>query len=178
MKRVCVATKNPVKINAVKGAFTRMFSSEKFEFTGKGAPSGVSDQPMSDEETFQGAKNRTEFIKADQPNFDYWVGVEGGIEATEEEMNAFAWIVIFTIDQASKAKSGTFYLPNKIKNLVISGMELGEADDIVFGENNSKQKSGAVGLLTGDLIDRKKLYEEAVILALIPFRNTKLYTSH
>ena len=55
-------------------------------------------------------------------------------------------------------------------------MELGEADDIVFGQSNSKQKSGAVGLLTGDIIDRKSLYEEAVVLALIPFKNEELYS--
>lgn len=177
MKRVCIATKNPVKINAVKDAFKKMFSSESFEFVGIAAPTGVSDQPMSDEETFQGAKNRAEFSKMNHSNFEFWVGIEGGIEFRADEMSAFAWIFVLTNDRLSKSKSGTFYLPEKIKKLVISGKELGEADDIIFGESNSKQKSGAVGLLTGNLIDRKKLYEQAVILALIPFRNEKLYAS-
>ena len=60
-------------------------------------------------------------------------------------------------------------------SLVREGKELGEADDIVFGKENSKQTYGAVGLLTGDVIDRTRFYEDAVVLALIPFRNPDLY---
>jgi non-canonical (house-cleaning) NTP pyrophosphatase len=52
---------------------------------------------------------------------------------------------------------------------------LGEADDIVFGRSNSKQDNGAVGLLTDNVIDRAQLYEHAMILALIPFKNELLY---
>ncbi|MBQ0741266.1 DUF84 family protein, partial [Aquimarina celericrescens] len=37
------------------------------------------------------------------------------------------------------------------------------------------QKSGAVGILTGDIIDRTAYYTEAGILALIPFKNADLY---
>ena len=45
----------------------------------------------------------------------------------------------------------------------------------MFGRTNSKQQNGAVGLLTGDVIDRIALYEPAVVLALVPFRNPRLY---
>ena len=55
------------------------------------------------------------------------------------------------------------------------GLELGQADDIVFGRSNSKQANGAVGILTDDVIDRAQLYEPAVIFALIPFKNPDLY---
>jgi non-canonical (house-cleaning) NTP pyrophosphatase len=51
------------------------------------------------------------------------------------------------------------------------------ADDIVFSCSNSKQDNGAVGLLTDNVIDRAQLYEQAVILALIPFKNERLYAS-
>jgi non-canonical (house-cleaning) NTP pyrophosphatase len=59
--------------------------------------------------------------------------------------------------------------------LIRQGKELGEADDIVFSQNNSKQANGAIGILTGDVIDRTSLYEHAVILALAPFKNLELY---
>ncbi|MFK7922789.1 MAG: DUF84 family protein [Bacteroidia bacterium] len=59
--------------------------------------------------------------------------------------------------------------------MVRSGIELGIADDKVFGKANSKQKNGAVGLLTHDLIVRETLYAPAVILALIPFVQADLY---
>ena len=50
-----------------------------------------------------------------------------------------------------------------------------EADDIVFKRNNSKEKNGAVGILTNNLIDRTKYYEEAVVLSLIPFIKNELF---
>jgi non-canonical (house-cleaning) NTP pyrophosphatase len=54
-------------------------------------------------------------------------------------------------------------------------MELGDADDVIFSRRNSKQKNGAVGILTKDLIDREKYYTHAIIMALIPFNNMDLY---
>jgi non-canonical (house-cleaning) NTP pyrophosphatase len=54
-------------------------------------------------------------------------------------------------------------------------MELGAADDLYFGRSNSKQANGAIGLLTGDVLDRVRYYEQAVIMAFIPFKNQKLY---
>jgi non-canonical (house-cleaning) NTP pyrophosphatase len=54
-------------------------------------------------------------------------------------------------------------------------MELGDADDVVFGRTNSKQENGAVGLLTENVIDRTAYYVQALILALIPFKNSVLY---
>ncbi|MDD5263960.1 MAG: DUF84 family protein, partial [Candidatus Bipolaricaulis sp.] len=67
------------------------------------------------------------------------------------------------------------FLPDTVAALVRQGVELGEADDRVFGRTDSKRDVGAVGLLTGEVIDRTALYEHAVVLALIPFRNAALY---
>ena len=130
---------------------------------------------MSDAETFQGAMNRADTVKVNIPNADYWVGIEGGIAKVGSEMCAFAWIVIKGQSKTGKAKTGTFFLPSKVTELIDQGMELGDADDVVFGHSNSKQKNGAVGILTGDVIDRCKYYTEAVVLALIPFRNEELF---
>ena len=41
-------------------------------------------------------------------------------------------------------------------------------------EKTQKKKDGAVGILTKGLITRKSYYEEAVVLALIPFVNKDL----
>lgn len=175
MKKVIIASKNPVKIQAVKEGFTKMFPSQAFEFIGVSVPSGVSDQPLSDPETFRGAKNRAEnaFIKT--PDADFYVGIEGGIEQTNHEMQAYAWVVIKAENAYGKSKTSTFFLPEKVVELVNSGLELGEADDLIFKRQNSKQKVGAVGILTGEVIVRSSYYSEAVILALIPFKNKGLY---
>ena len=176
MKKIIIASKNPVKINSVKSGFVKMFPGELFEFEGLTFPSGVSDQPLTNEETLQGAVNRAENAFNSIPAADYWVGIEGGIEVINSEMEAFAWVVIKDKTATGKARTGTFFLPPKVVSLINEGKELGEADDIVFGHSNSKQDMGAVGILTHNLIDRTQYYSEAVILALIPFRNKDIFS--
>lgn len=175
VKNVLIASRNPVKINAVTAGFQKMFPDQSFHFEGISVASEVSDQPMSSQETKEGAYNRVKNAKAALPTADFWVGIEGGIEKVADEMEAFAWIVISSTQKNGKAKTGTLYLPKAVTTFIEAGKELGEADDIVFGSTNTKQKNGAVGILTGDVIDRTSYYTQAVILALIPFKNDKLY---
>ena len=174
-KKIIVASRNPVKVKAVQLGFEKMFPAIEWSVEGIAVPSEVSDQPMSNEETLKGANNRTTNAQKAKPDAQFWVGIEGGIEILGEEMNAFAWIVIKNKTGTGKAKTGTFFLPPAVAQLVKEGKELGEADDLVFGQSNSKQVGGAVGLLTGNIMDRTQLYVDGVVLALIPFKNTALY---
>lgn len=177
--RIVVASQNPVKVQAVRSGFTRIFPGQGFEIVTVSVPSGVSAQPSTDAETLQGALNRARHAAEIHPQADYWVGVEGGNDQDDEvfagEIFTFAWIVVKSRHRLGKGRTGAFYLPPAVADLVRQGMELGEADDIVFGRSNSKQQNGAIGLLTGDVIDRAGLYEPAVIFALIPFLNPHLY---
>lgn len=172
MKKVIIASKNPVKINATEQAFEDVFT-DGFEFEGVSTDSLVSDQPLSNKETLQGAANRLKNIK--HLKADYYVSIEGGIDLLDNNYEAFAWVIVSNSTKISKAKTATFPLPLKISNLIKQGYELGEADDIVFNRSNSKQKNGAVGILTDNLINRTDYYKHAMILALIPFTNSKLY---
>lgn len=175
MKKIVVASTNPVKINAALVGFKCMFKGEKFAVKGLNISSGVSDQPMTDGETFQGALNRVERVSKMEPA-DFWVGIEGGLQEKLGEMEAFAWIIIKSKEgKVGKSRTSTFFLPERICELIRQGKELGEADEIVFKIKNLKQKSGAIGKLTNGAIDRTRYYQEAVILALIPFKNPKLY---
>lgn len=175
MKKVVIASKNPVKIQAVKNGFKRMFAGQNFTFLDLSSSSGVSSQPFGDEETLLGAQNRIESSTQEEKDADFYVGIEGGVQHMGSEIEVFAWVVIKSMNKYGKAKTGTFFLPEKIAQLVREGKELGEADDLVFGLKDSKRKSGAVGILTGNIIDREKYYTEAVILSLIPFKNPDLY---
>ena len=176
MKTIIVASQNPVKINTTKMGFAKMFPDENFEVKGVSAPSGVSDQPKSEDETIRGAINRAENVSKIATEADYWVGIEGGSRETNGDMETFAWVVIKSKDEKTgRGMTGVFVIPKKIAELVKQGKELGEADDIVFGLTNSKQDNGAVGILTDNVLTRTTFYEPAVILALIPFKNPKLY---
>ena len=50
-----------------------------------------------------------------------------------------------------------------------------DADDVIFRRSNSKQGDGIVGILTSGAVDRTEYYAPAMMLALIPFANAKIY---
>ena len=170
--KILVGSQNPVKINATRLAFEHYFTS--FTIEGKSSSSEVNDQPLSSEETLTGAKNRVKNIL--QFPAEYYVGIEGGVEKRNQDYEAFAWIVIQdTNGKQGISKTASFTLPKKVSKLIDQGLELGEADDQVFQRQNSKQQNGAVGLLTQDIITRTSYYQEAIVLALVPFINSELY---
>lgn len=178
MQKIIIASKNPVKISATKDGFSKMFPNQTFEFEGISVPSGVCEQPMSNAEALTGATNRAEKAGLIMPDADYFVGLEGGVEDRGDKLHSFSWIVVR--DKTGKigtGKSGEFVLPPKVRELILGGMELGHADDIVFGKKDSKLSNGAIGILTNDVIDRAGLYTPAVIFALIPFIKPELYQS-
>ncbi|HKI89157.1 MAG TPA: inosine/xanthosine triphosphatase [Draconibacterium sp.] len=171
--KVVVASKNPVKVEAVFRGFSSYFPEVEVEKID--VKSGVSDQPLTDEETRKGAYNRAENAKNNFTKADFWVGIEGGIQNSENGLTAFAWVVILSKNKSGESRTTTFQLPLKVAELISKGYELGHANDIVFGQINSKQKHGAVGLLTQNQIDRTCLYQQAVQLALVPFVNPGLF---
>jgi inosine/xanthosine triphosphatase len=173
--KVIIASKNPVKIDAARSGFEQFFPKDVFHFEGSKIASGVSDQPMSDSETLQGAINRATNARISFPKADFWVGVEGGIHEGDLGMEAFAWVVIQSGDRQGQSRTSTFFLPPKVTKLIHQGVELGHANDRIFAEHNSKQKGGAIGSLTHGLLGRTAYYVQAVLLALIPFKNPELY---
>ncbi len=174
-RTVVVASTNPVKLAATRSGFRRALPTETVQILATAVPSGVGSQPVSDAETLAGAEERARGAQALVPHATFWVGIEGGVEERDGRLAAFAWVVILSAGCVGRARTGTFFLPNAVADLVRQGIELGEADDRVFGRTDSKRDLGAVGLLTGGVIDRTALYEHAVVLALVPFRNVGLY---
>ena len=175
MKTIIVASRNPVKVKAARAGFERMFPETRFDIASVSVESGVSHQPMSETETLQGAKNRARAARIARPEADDWVGIEGGIEDLSHGMLAYAWIVVLADGPTGKGRTGGFLLPEAVARLVRSGEELGEANDRVFGRENSKQQEGAIGLLTDKILDRTELYEHGVLLALAPIKSSRFF---
>ena len=167
---IVVASRNPVKIDAVRQAFSIQFLSTTFNLIPIDVDSGVKHQPESDQETRQGARNRVEEARRARPDADYWVGLEGGVESIDDQLMAFAWMVVLgKNNKVGEARSVTLPLPPAVKKLIDNGVELGEANDQVFGTTNSKQQGGAFGLLTDGRYTREFIYSQTLIFALIPF---------
>jgi len=171
--KVVVASRNPVKIGAVRQAFTTVFAAGPPDIVSVDVDSGVGDQPTSDAATRSGARARAHAARDVAPDADFWVGLEGGIDVFGEQLMAFAWMAIQgRCGDISEARSATLPLPPAVKELIDGGMELGAANDRVFATVNSKQGGGAYGLLTEGRYTREQIYTQTLIIALVPFVNS------
>lgn len=179
--RIVVGSENPAKLEAVSVAFASFFPEVSFEVQPVSVPSGVSAQPLSDAETLTGAANRGSAARELEGDADFWLGIEGGLQSVPSEPDAYlsyCWVVVLGRQQAGRARSASYELPKAICELIRQGMELGDADDLVFGVSGSKLESGGVGLLTDGRVRRSQFYAEAVKLALIPFVNPDLFPAN
>jgi len=176
MIKVVLASQNPVKIQSVKTAFSKIFQTE-IQVSGLKIKLDIPDQPMSDGDTLRCATLRAEAAKTNAPEANFWVGIEGGVDFRNGEAEAFGWVVVLSSVQKGQARSATFTLPPLVARLLKSGKELGAINDDIFQTHNSKQSGGAVGLLTKNILQRDELYQQAVLLALIPFLNPQLYNA-
>ncbi len=175
--KVLVGSENPVKIEAVKEAFSKYF--KNVEVIGIKVDSKVPAQPINNE-TFEGAKNRALELKRinEEKNLNakFFVGIEGGIIKIYSKWFAFGGMCI--IDEEGRMGFGTsphFELPEKIVKELLNGIELGDVMDKITGKHNIKQKEGAIGIFTKGKMNRKNLYVQGLIVALVPFLNEDLY---
>lgn len=174
--KIAVASFNPVKVNAARQGFEAVFAPTQIEIISTaGGPN--TKQPMTDNETLECAYRRLDYCTANATDVDFYVAHEGGVNRDHVgQMETFCWVLILDNNgKIGRARTCSLVVPSKVAALVDSGMELGKADDIVFGVSNSKQVNGAVGILTNNIITRTSLYSDATVLALIPFMNPELY---
>jgi inosine/xanthosine triphosphatase len=166
MWTIAVASANPAKIAAVEQCFSQVFAGKIASVKGFSCKSGVRAQPMSADETLQGAENRIADLKT-QIQADFYVAIEAGLDGDM----TFAWMVIQHGGLVGKARSASLMLPPKALELLATGAELGDVMDQLFGTQNIKQAGGAIGLLTENRLSRASVYQQALTLALIPFLN-------
>jgi inosine/xanthosine triphosphatase len=174
--KIIVASTNPVKINAIKEAYEAMFPDVPCTVEGQNPHVALPDQPIGSDETRNAAIARIKAIQAEHPKADFWAAIEGGVEMNHKNMDCSAWIVIADKEgHWGEARTATFTLPEAVSDLIMSGMELGHANDKVFGMTNSKQNLGMTGTVTHGVMNRTQYYVHAAILALVPFKNKDIY---
>ncbi len=173
--KIAVGSTNPVKINATKIAFEKVWPKKKWQVMSLEILSGVSSQPKSDTESIKGATNRAKgaLLKS---KADFAVGIEGGITKIENIWFDTAWMVVIN-KKGTKGVASSINMPTPpsfIKK-VQAGMEIGHLDDEVFKRKNSKHQEGHYGLMTKGLITRQDGYIHGVISALTVFMHSQLF---
>ena len=170
---IVVASANPAKIRAVEDALSQVFAGQVLRCQGQRTASGVPAQPMNSEETLQGALNRLQAVAAAAPGADYYVALEAGLDGD----SSFAWITISHQGRISKTRSASLSLPPAALMAIQQGEELGDVMDRMFAQHNVKQQGGAIAMLTNHLLTRSGVYQQAIILAMIPFIQPQLFNS-
>ncbi|KAG2486688.1 hypothetical protein HYH03_014617 [Edaphochlamys debaryana] len=184
VRRVLIASKNPVKLKAAQQALAQCFPTLQLEVIARDAPSGVPDQPFGDEETLLGARNRVAALGADaSERGDLVLAIEGGVGPSAQgqagPVECFAWVCVRcpVTGAESTSRSGSFALPPPLCALITgpAALELGAADDRLFGRQRSGQGSGTIGRLSNGVLDRTQYYVQACICALVPYMQPEYY---
>ncbi len=179
---LAVGSQNPVKLEAARIGAAQALSrpdltDNVFDVIGTLVESGVRAQPIGDDECITGAAQRAIAALEAVPGAEFGIGLEGGVVAVRGGLFACAWcVVVDGWGKTGMASTGRFQLPPRVAELVHQGMELGEADDLVFGRNDSKLHEGACGILTHGKMIRSQFYSPAVLLAFIRFMNGAIFT--
>jgi len=175
--KVLVGSLNKVKIEAVKEAFSKYFA--EVEVADIEIDSRVPGQPIN-EQTFEGARNRAlelqKINRKERLDGRFFVGIEGGILKIFSKW--FALSAICIIDDKGRIGYGTspfFELPEGISKRLLDSAELGDVMDDLTGGQDTKQKQGAAGYFTRGVMDRKGIYIDGLVAALVPFLNEGLY---
>jgi inosine/xanthosine triphosphatase len=153
--KIVIGSKNPAKIAAVKQAFTM----NEFEFSAVDAPSGVSPQPFTDDETITGAINRAkEALRLDGGQIG--IGLEGGVQETSFGLFLCNWgALVESQDEAPIIAGGArILLPESIAEKLREGLELGLVMDEFTQKQNIRKNEGAIGIFTDGIINRADMF--------------------
>jgi inosine/xanthosine triphosphatase len=171
--RAVVGSRNPAKIEAVRRALARLAPDCALEAVD--VASGVSDQPVGDHATRQGARNRAK-AALDLTGADIAFGLEGGVLHEPPVVWLVSWAAAVTRDGRSGDASGLrMPLPRVVAGRLAAGQELGTIIDDLFGVTASKQHTGAVGLLTEGFVSRTDAFADLVAMACAPLLRPDLY---
>ncbi len=171
---VAVGSKNKTKLKPVEEVFSFHFS--KVIVKGVNVTSRVKEQPMRDDEMYQGALNRAKQALEEVKQATYGVGIEGGLHKY-----SYGWFersLVVIIDQKGNVgvgSSGGLLLPNKVITRIKKGETLEQAVDFLFGTKEIGEGIGMFGIFTKGLVTRAEGVKHGVAFALARFVHANLY---
>jgi len=173
--KIAIGSKNQVKIAAVKNVVKHFWPDA--EIIAVDVDSGVREQPRSEDEAVNGAKNRAR-LALERTGADLGFGLEGcTIDTAYGMFLTSCTAVVDNNGVLGVGFGGKMLLPEAVAKEIRKGRELGPVMDELTGEHNIKQKQGAIGIFTNGLMTRTDINEGAVILALARFINPRYYAS-
>lgn len=171
--KIAVGSRNPVKIAAVRNVLLKIYPGA--EIIPVEVDSKVSPHPLGDAEAIAGARERAK--QARKITKAAWgVGLEGATTDIAGKHMTSGWAAVFDGRQFYIGGGGHLLLPPAVDYKIRrENKELGTAIDELTGGENTKQKMGAIGILTKGLSNRRKAYEYILIYALAPLLSPQFY---
>lgn len=165
MMRVIIGTKNKAKIGAVMSVMSQYFPKANYDLVD--VASGVSEQPMSNEETRMGAINRAKAAVSAIDGADCGFGLEGGVYELDGQMYCCNWgAMALPNGDVYSCAGASFILPEAVASRVRSGEELGPVMDDFTKTADIRHHAGAIGIFTNGLVDRKEMFEHITTLLI------------
>jgi inosine/xanthosine triphosphatase len=165
--QIALASTNRAKLGATRAVVARIF--QQSEVQAVTVVANVPDQPIGDEQTQAGAIARARAaLASDGANLG--IGLEGGLRQTLGGWALCSWAaVVDRTDRLGVGGGGILLLPPMVVERVLAGEELGPVMDELAQETETRHGRGASGILTGGLLDRTRIFENALICALAPW---------
>ena len=166
--KLALGTTNPGKISALHRALTSYPVLQRCPVSSHKVASGVADQPMSLEETTQGAKNRAvAAAAAENSGSVLGVGIESGLFLAEGKLFDVCCCVIWDGLQHHIGFSCAWELPESVRKKVTDGrMDLSKAFQHISADPNIGEKGGAIAVMTGGRVTRPDYTQQAIQMAI------------
>ncbi|PLR83826.1 MULTISPECIES: DUF84 family protein [Bacillus] len=160
--KVIIGSKNPAKVSAVQQAFANF----QAKVISTDVPSGVREQPFSDDETIEGAVNRA-ILALETGECDIGIGLEGGVQESSSGLLLCNWGAFVQQEKPPIIAGGArFVLPEEISQRLRAGEELGPVMDDYAKKTNVRKNAGAVGIFTSGLVDRAAMFSHIMHLLI------------
>jgi len=171
--KIAVGSLNPIKIAAARAVLLRLYP--EAEVSGVAVEPGVAEMPLTEEEAIAGGRQRARLARK-RLGANLGIGFEGGAADFDGELMTAGWAAVFDGRRYGIGGGGHLRLPGEVARMIREeGLELGTAIDRLIGGENTKQKAGAIGILTRGLSSRQRAYESILIYALAPFISYRWY---
>jgi len=176
--RINVGTTNNAKIEAVRETILDYEGFQNAIITPLKVESQVKDQPLTLEETIQGARNRAKNAFKD---CKYSIGLEAGLIPVPHTLSGYMNFNVCVIYDGETfftgLSSGFEYPPHVIKDIIEGGLEIKDAmvRAGITQSNEVAKGQGNIGILTKGRTPRKEYVAQSIRKAMIPLDNPKYY---
>ncbi|CAG9622133.1 DUF84 family protein [Sutcliffiella rhizosphaerae] len=159
--KVVIGSNNPAKYNAIEQALVGL--SIEASTVRVDVDSGVSNQPLSDDETVRGALQRARNALYECDEAVFAIGLEGGVviddTATHNVMVCNWGALVDKEGNEFIAGGARIPLPEAFRGPLSKGIELGELMEEYCQRKDIRKHEGAVGIFSGGAITRTQMFE-------------------